>query len=102
MTDPLNNEQILREKLALERTRLANDRTLLAFIRTSLYFGIAGISINNLLVIRYGWLLESAFLIVSILLIIIWHNSIPKSENSFAGERETDRDPGLIPPPKTP
>lgn len=30
-------EKILRDYLAIDRTRLANERTLLAFLRTSLY-----------------------------------------------------------------
>ncbi|MEX0685721.1 MAG: DUF202 domain-containing protein [Balneolales bacterium] len=37
-------EIILRDHLALDRTRLANERTLLSYIRTSLYFVIGGIA----------------------------------------------------------
>ena len=33
---------MLREYLAIERTRLANETTLLAYIRTGLYFLVAG------------------------------------------------------------
>ncbi len=40
---------------------MANDTTLLAFIRTSLYFSIAGMSINRLLDISYGLLIETVF-----------------------------------------
>lgn len=41
-----NNETlILRDFLALERTRLANVRTLFAYVRTSLYLLTAGIGI---------------------------------------------------------
>ncbi len=40
-----NREQIiLRDYLALERTRLANERTLLSYIRTSLYMLLGGIA----------------------------------------------------------
>jgi putative membrane protein len=35
---------ILRDFLALERTRLANERTLLAYLRTSLYMVLGGIA----------------------------------------------------------
>ncbi len=35
---------ILRDHLALERTRLANERTLLTYIRSALYLIIAGIA----------------------------------------------------------
>ncbi|MEX0772240.1 MAG: DUF202 domain-containing protein [Balneolales bacterium] len=37
-------EIILRDYLALERTRLANERTLLSYVRTSLYLIIGGIA----------------------------------------------------------
>ncbi|MBK8089264.1 MAG: DUF202 domain-containing protein [Chitinophagaceae bacterium] len=56
-----NKDLILRERLAIERTAMANDATLLAFIRTSLYFSIAGMSINRLLNISYGLLIETVF-----------------------------------------
>lgn len=42
---PENNELILRDHLALERTKLANERTLFSYIRTSLYLLTAGIGI---------------------------------------------------------
>lgn len=44
----MNKDLILREKLALQRTILANQSTFLSFIRTSMYFLVAGISVNNL------------------------------------------------------
>lgn len=45
----MNKDLILREKLAIERTKMANQTTLLAFLRTSMYFFVAGLSINQLL-----------------------------------------------------
>jgi putative membrane protein len=39
---------ILRDYLALERTRLANERTLFAYIRTSLYLVLGGIAFLQL------------------------------------------------------
>lgn len=39
---------ILRDYLALERTRLANERTLFAYIRTSLYLFLGGIAVLQL------------------------------------------------------
>ena len=36
------NELIVRDYLARQRTALANERTLLAYIRTSLYFLVSG------------------------------------------------------------
>lgn len=40
-----DGELMLRDHLALERTRLANERTLFSYIRTSLYLLTAGIGI---------------------------------------------------------
>jgi putative membrane protein len=37
-----DNELIVRDYLARQRTYLANDRTLLSYIRTSLYFLVSG------------------------------------------------------------
>ncbi|MGZ5246485.1 MAG: DUF202 domain-containing protein [Flavitalea sp.] len=50
----INKDLILRERLALERTEMANDRTLLSFVRTSLYFLIAGLTIDSLIEVVYG------------------------------------------------
>lgn len=62
MTDLTNpsksdNELILRDYLALERTRLANERTLFSYLRTSLYLLTAGIGIFQIESIsRLDWL----------------------------------------------
>lgn len=50
MLEPTDNfkndkELILRDHLALERTKLANERTLFSYIRTSLYLLTAGFGI---------------------------------------------------------
>ena len=39
------DEKLIREHLALERTKLANERTLLSYIRSSLYLFIGGLAI---------------------------------------------------------
>jgi putative membrane protein len=41
------NDLILRDKLAIDRTRLANERTLLAYLRSGAALMIAGISIMH-------------------------------------------------------
>jgi len=41
-------EIILRDYLAMERTKLANERTLLSYIRSSLYLMLGGIAIIQL------------------------------------------------------
>jgi putative membrane protein len=42
------DEIILRDYLALERTKLANERTLLSYIRSSLYLLLGGIALIQL------------------------------------------------------
>jgi putative membrane protein len=64
-------EIILRDYLALERTKLANERTLLAYSRTSLYMLIGGIAFLQLEGLRgIRWIGYPA-LALSIILIII-------------------------------
>lgn len=50
----INKDLILRENLALQRTVLANQSTFLSFLRTSMYFLVAGLSINNLFQMEDG------------------------------------------------
>ncbi len=66
-----NKDLILREKLAIERTSMSNDTTFLAFIRTALYFSIAGMSVNRLLQLDYGLLIEIAFWIIALFILSV-------------------------------
>jgi putative membrane protein len=57
----LVEELILRDHLALDRTRLANERTLLAYLRTALMLMVAGATAERVMggsstVIITGWL----------------------------------------------
>lgn len=61
-------EMILRDYLAVERTRLANERTLFAYIRTALYLLTVGIGIFE---IRSIWHLKWLGWICLLLSIII-------------------------------
>jgi len=67
----INKDLILRERLAVERTDMAIDRTLLAFVRTALYFAIAGMTVNSLLKVSYGWWIEIVFWIIAAAILII-------------------------------
>lgn len=67
----MNKDLILREKLALQRTALANQSTFLAFVRTAMYFLVAGLTINNLLDLNNGPIIQYVFIGISILLIVI-------------------------------
>lgn len=66
-----NNELVLREHLALQRTALANQSTFLSFLRTSMYFLVAGVSMNNLLSISWGEWIEVSFIVVAVFLLTI-------------------------------
>jgi putative membrane protein len=66
-----NKDLILREKLAIERTSMSNDTTFLAFLRTALYFSIAGMSVNRLLHLDYGVVIEIVFWIIAVYILII-------------------------------
>lgn len=63
-------EIILRDHLAMERTRLANERTLFSYIRTSLYLVLAGIAflgmedLGELKVLGYFSLVFSAIIFI--------------------------------------
>jgi putative membrane protein len=62
LSEPLSAEElILRDHLAIDRTRLANERTLLAYLRTSLMMLVAGATAVklvdvNMSVVVTGWL----------------------------------------------
>ncbi|MBP7652065.1 DUF202 domain-containing protein [Candidatus Dependentiae bacterium] len=54
------SDLILRDHLAIDRTKLANERTYLAYIRTSLTFFISGVSFlkffDQLIMHITGWI----------------------------------------------
>lgn len=66
----LNKDLILREELALERTRMAQYRTFLAFLRTALYFPVAGISMNKALDLNYGIYLQWIGIILGLCILL--------------------------------
>ena len=66
-----DEEIILRDYLAIERTRLANERTLLSYIRSSLYLilgGIAFLQLEGFANIKYLGILS---LVLSVIFLII-------------------------------
>lgn len=67
-----NQEKIiLRDYLALERTRLANERTLFSYIRTSLYLLTVGMGILEIKSIEHLRSVAWICLVVSIILFVI-------------------------------
>lgn len=67
----INKDLILRERLALQRTILANQSTFLAFLRTSMYFFIAGLSLESLMKVENSFIIEIFFFTSSFLLFLI-------------------------------
>lgn len=67
----INKDLILRERLALQRTVLANQSTFLAFLRTSMYFFVAGLSLESLLKIDNSFLIEWFLFISSFVIFCI-------------------------------
>ncbi|MBX9806711.1 MAG: DUF202 domain-containing protein [Flavobacteriaceae bacterium] len=67
----VNKDLILRERLALQRTVLANQSTFLAFLRTSMYFFIAGLSLESLLKIDNSFIIEWFLFISSFVIFCI-------------------------------
>lgn len=67
----LEEKIILRDHLALERTRLANERTLLSYVRTSLYFLLGAVALFEVEQMReVMWLAYVAFAISACLLVV--------------------------------
>lgn len=73
MEKDFEQELIIRDYLARQRTSLANERTLLSYIRTSLYFVVSGTAlfevknlshISNLGYLAFG--LSIAFLFIGV------------------------------------
>lgn len=64
----LPEELILRDRLALVRTKLANERTLFAYVRTSLYLLTAGIGILEIDSIRHLRVIAYVSLFFSVVL----------------------------------
>lgn len=68
---PVNKDLILREKLALQRTVLANQSTFLSFLRTSMYFLMAGLTIQNLFQTHQYVFFEILLFIISAVVIVL-------------------------------
>lgn len=64
----MNKDLVLREYLAIERTKLANERTLLTYIRTGLYFLVAGSTIGHLIETAFWNLMGSPIIIIGVVI----------------------------------
>ena len=90
----VNKEKIiLRDYLALERTKLANERTLFAYIRTSLYLLLAGLTLIQLKTVASLLWIGVLSIIVSAILIwigIFRYKKLNRQLNTYYSDREYD------------
>lgn len=70
--DSFNNQEkiILRDYLALERTRLANERTLFSYVRTSLYLLTVGLGIIEIESIQHLRMMAWICVAISVVLFV--------------------------------
>ncbi|WP_365325666.1 DUF202 domain-containing protein [uncultured Parabacteroides sp.] len=66
-----HEEIILRDLLALERTRLANEQTLFSYIRTSLYLLTVGMGIFEIEIIQHLRMVAWICLVSGVILFIV-------------------------------
>jgi len=67
----MNKDLVLREYLAIERTRLANETTLLAYIRTGLYFLVAGSTLGHLIESNFWQVADLPLVVVGIAIMML-------------------------------
>ncbi len=67
----MNKDLVLREYLAIERTKLANETTLLAYIRTGLYFLVAGSTLGHLIVSDFWKIIGTPMIVIGLLIMLL-------------------------------
>ena len=67
----MNKELVLREYLAIERTKLVNETTLLAYIRTGLYFLVAGSTLGQIVETKFWKITGPALVAIGLILMVI-------------------------------
>jgi putative membrane protein len=67
----MNKDLVLREYLAIERTKLANETTLLAYTRTGLYFLVAGSTLGHLIVSEFWKIIGTPMIVIGLLIMLL-------------------------------
>ena len=67
----MNKDLVLREYLAIERTRLANETTLLAYIRTGLYFLVAGSTLSHLVESEFWNIVDMPLILIGLVIMML-------------------------------
>ncbi len=90
------DETLIREHLALERTKLANERTLLSYTQAALYFLLGGLALIQLKENKEMHYIGYLALVFSVLFLTvgIWRFIVLKNkmENLLRGEIKTDEE----------
>jgi putative membrane protein len=66
----MNKDLVLREHLAIERTKLANENTLLAYVRTGLYFVVAGSTLGELVNTSFWRIAGTPLILIGAVIVI--------------------------------
>jgi putative membrane protein len=66
----MNKDLVLREYLAVERTKLAAETTFLAYIRTGLYFLVAGSTLGQFVETTFWEITGPTLIVIGILIMI--------------------------------
>lgn len=78
---------VLREYLAIERTKMANYRTLLSFLRTGLYFLVAGSTLGQLIETTFWKYMGLPFMLIGILIVLVGIVSYLRSRRQLQKSR---------------
>lgn len=83
----MNKDLVLREHLAIERTRLSNETTLLAYIRTGLYFVVAGSTLGHVIDTVFWKIAGSPLIIIGVLIMAFGIRRFRKVSKSIESSR---------------
>jgi putative membrane protein len=84
----MNKDLVLREHLAIERTRLANETTLLAVIRTGLYFLVAGSTLGEIVDTKFWKIAGLPLIAIGFLIVLAGVVRFIKVKKLIAKSRE--------------
>lgn len=92
----MNKDLVLREYLAIERTRLANETTLLACIRTGLYFLVAGSTLGQVIESEFWNIVGTPLIVIGLMIMVLGvvryfrlKKSIEASKKNIGNSSET-------------
>lgn len=84
----MNKDLVLREYLAIERTRLANETTLLAYIRTGLYFLVAGSTLGYFIKSEFWNIIGTPLIIIGLIIMVLGVVRYLKLRKSIAASKK--------------